>query len=404
LDAVGFLVQAALARLTPTQKYIFDSILSIFGNDIENNINFLVTFADGQTPPVLDAIKEAKIAHRLDNSGQPRHHRFNNSGFFAFNGREAEDTGFGQMFWKLGMKNFESFFSVLSSMTTRSLTLTKEVLEERKHINVTIEGLTAKIQRQLTKMEELRKTKQMIENHSDQINANKNFKYTVTVSKGDKVNITDNTCTTNCSKCSMSCHFPCQLGLTEMKEGCASMGKDGLCKVCPLKCKWDLHLNQSYHWVFKDISETRTYDDIRKKYETALQQKLSKEGVLQALQFELEQIRYDLKQDINTITECLKRLDRIALRPDAFTTTEYIELMIQAEMKEKKPGYEERIKSLKSLLDKAQLMNNIRKGNNMEDYVNSDAIRAAAQSCSQLQVTAEPQQAEKKPGWLKNLF
>ncbi len=78
--------------------------------------------------------------------------------------------------------------------------------------------------------------------------------------------------------------------------------------------------------------------------------------------------------------------------------------MIQAEMKEKKPGYEERIKSLKSLLDKAQLMNNIRKGNNMEEYVNSDAIRAAAQSCSQLQVTAEPQQAEKKPGWLKNLF
>lgn len=403
MDAVGFLAQAALARLTPTQKYIFDSILSIFGNDIENNISFLVTFADGQTPPVLDAIKEAKITKQLDKNGQPHHHRFNNSGFFASNQAEDENNGFGQMFWKLGMKNFESFFSVLSNMATRSLTLTKEVLEERKHINVTIEGLTTKIQRQLTKMEELRKTKQMIENHSDQIKANKDFKYTVTVSKGDKFDITDNTCTTNCSKCSMSCHFPCQLGLTEMKQGCAAMGKDGLCKVCPKNCKWDEHLNQSYHWVFKDVSETKTYEEIRKKYESALHQKLTTEGVLQALQLELKQIQYDLKQDIKTITDCLQRLDRIALRPDAFTTTEYIELMIQAETKEKKPGYQERIKSLKSLLDKTQIVSDIRTGKYMGKYVSQEAEEAAAQSCSQLQITAEPKKAEKKTGFF-NLF
>ena len=65
-----------------------------------------------------------------------------------------------------------------------------------------------KINNQLTKMEELRKTKQVFENYSDQINANKDFKYTVTVSRGDRIEITDGKCTTNCSKCSMSCHFP----------------------------------------------------------------------------------------------------------------------------------------------------------------------------------------------------
>ena len=31
LDGIGFVTQAALARLTPTQQYIFDSILYIFG-------------------------------------------------------------------------------------------------------------------------------------------------------------------------------------------------------------------------------------------------------------------------------------------------------------------------------------------------------------------------------------
>nr|XP_055055812.1 uncharacterized protein LOC129440460 [Misgurnus anguillicaudatus] len=47
IDAVCFVVQASLARLTHTQKYIFDSILSIFGKDIADNILMLITFADG---------------------------------------------------------------------------------------------------------------------------------------------------------------------------------------------------------------------------------------------------------------------------------------------------------------------------------------------------------------------
>ena len=48
IDAICFVVQASLARLTPTQKYVFDSVLSIFGKDVAENIRIMVTFADGQ--------------------------------------------------------------------------------------------------------------------------------------------------------------------------------------------------------------------------------------------------------------------------------------------------------------------------------------------------------------------
>lgn len=34
---------------------------------------------------------------------------------------------------------------------------------------------------------------------------------------------------------------------------------------------------------------------------------------------ELEQIKYDLKFDVNTIDGCLRLMDQIALRPDALT-------------------------------------------------------------------------------------
>ncbi|KAF3857737.1 hypothetical protein F7725_010938 [Dissostichus mawsoni] len=40
IDAVCFVAQASLARLTPTQQYVFDSVLSIFGKDVEKTSRF----------------------------------------------------------------------------------------------------------------------------------------------------------------------------------------------------------------------------------------------------------------------------------------------------------------------------------------------------------------------------
>ena len=115
---------STLTRLTSTEKNINESISSIFGNKVRDNTSFFVTFADGQTPPVLAAIKEGNIVdHQLDANGQPRHHRFNSSGFFTSNKKDG-DGNFDEMFWKFGMKNFESFFAGLSSMN--SVTLTEE--------------------------------------------------------------------------------------------------------------------------------------------------------------------------------------------------------------------------------------------------------------------------------------
>ena len=57
IHGIGFVSKAPESRLTPTQKYIFSAILQNFGVDIGDNIFLLVTFADGQRPPVLDAIK-----------------------------------------------------------------------------------------------------------------------------------------------------------------------------------------------------------------------------------------------------------------------------------------------------------------------------------------------------------
>ncbi|XP_033976829.1 stonustoxin subunit alpha-like isoform X2 [Trematomus bernacchii] len=144
IDAVCFVAQASLAQLTPTQKYVFDSVLSILGKDVAENIQVLVTFSDGQPPPILDSIKALGVPCPKTEDGLPVNFKFNNSALFAQNQSSAaadssvdeEDGGFDQMFWKMGAQSMKRFFVALNKITTKSLTMTKEVLRERQQLQI----------------------------------------------------------------------------------------------------------------------------------------------------------------------------------------------------------------------------------------------------------------------------
>ena len=57
IDVVGFVVQSSLPRLTVHQIHSFESVLSLFGHDLTDNIFMLLTFADGQKPQVLSGYR-----------------------------------------------------------------------------------------------------------------------------------------------------------------------------------------------------------------------------------------------------------------------------------------------------------------------------------------------------------
>ena len=73
INAIGFVAPANLPRLTVAQKYIFESVLTLFGKDISNNVFLMTTFADGHDPQVL--IEEAQVPYQ-------RFFKFNNSAIF----------------------------------------------------------------------------------------------------------------------------------------------------------------------------------------------------------------------------------------------------------------------------------------------------------------------------------
>ena len=153
LHAICYATPASLGRLTHRQKYIFDSILSIFGNDIKHNILLMITFADNRKPAVLDAAKAADIPYT-------KFFRFNNSALFPEppDAQSGNDDGgpSDELYWKLCMSNFDKFAKRLVTMQAQSLTLTREVLEERQQLETIMQSLQVQMMLWVRKIAKLK--------------------------------------------------------------------------------------------------------------------------------------------------------------------------------------------------------------------------------------------------------
>ncbi|XP_056239716.1 uncharacterized protein LOC130174115 [Seriola aureovittata] len=365
IDAVCFVVQSALARLTHTQKYIFDAILSIFGKDIANNIIALITFADGKSPPVLEAIKAAEIPCATNTDESILHFKFNNSVLFAKNtGAKDDQDNFDHMFWKMGKASMKTFFTHLTSMKPQSLTLTKEVLEERKQLEAIVVGVQPMIRKGLSKLEEINTTKAALQNHETHMKENEDFEYEVEVEKSERIDIPPRTFITNCHGCNYTCHYPCGIPNDNRKILCDAMN-NGKCQVCPGKCVWSDHFNMTYRWDIKRVKEKRTYQELKKKYEAAMGEKMDSEKMIKRLEEEYEQVQGAVVEMMETLTKSLQRLRDIALRPDPLSTPDYIDLLIQTEEHEAKDGFKQRIEELRSVRERAVLLTKLAEGGHL---------------------------------------
>ena len=104
IHAICFVVQSNNYRFTVNQKYIFDSIINLFGNDIAENFIVMMTFCDGQDPQLKSALlsPESNLKEIISLIKYPWYLKFNNSAIFASN-----KDKFNELFWKLGMESFQ---------------------------------------------------------------------------------------------------------------------------------------------------------------------------------------------------------------------------------------------------------------------------------------------------------
>ena len=366
LHAVGFVASASSARLTPTQKYIFTSILSLFGIDIGENIYMLFTFADGKKPQMMSAIKAANVPYQ-------ECFKFNNSAIFDDIGQEDgadfemddESEYFNKMFWELGMKSFDRFLSKVSLSEAKSLTLTRDVLSERGRVELNVENLNLQVRLGLSKMDQLRIEEKLLKQFEDAIESNKDYTYEIKRLEVKKIPIPDNRNTTTCLTCNFTCHKDCAIPNDGDKAGCWAMDRSKSpvsCTQCPNHCIWNIHRNICYILEQNVITETSTLSDLKARYEEASGKKLTAEQVYQKVHEELEGIEAQIKANMSEISTSLNRLQEIALKNNPMSQIEYLDILIESEMNEATPGWQERLKGLRDIRQQAQNIYDISQG------------------------------------------
>ncbi|XP_015762201.1 PREDICTED: uncharacterized protein LOC107341308 [Acropora digitifera] len=355
VDAICFMVQAGNPRLTPTQQYVFDRILAMFGKDIKKNILVLFTFADGQKPQALSAMLAAGILEDGNNF-----FKFNNSALFVANSGEDDEGNFDRMFWRMGIKSFEKFFQGLAEMEPKSLVLTKQVLDERAQLEVRLSALREKIDLGVNKLSELQQSQRVFNQHAADINANKNFKFSVLEPKRVQIELETGTYTTNCLTCNFTCHFPCKIPRNENKDKCAAMS-NGSCRVCPNKCDWTTHVNDRYRYDTEYETVEKEYDDIKNRYDTAVQGQNKVEAVMKQVEDEFNQTNRIVLSYVAEMQRGLKKLSEIALKRDPLQQVDYLDLLIESEKSQARPGWQDRVESLQKTRHEAVQINRLAK-------------------------------------------
>ena len=370
LDAVWFVTQAPLCRLSPTQRYIFDSVLAIFGNDIKENIFILITFADGQRPPVLDAIEEAGIPHQGT-------FIFNNSALFV----DPDSSPNGKIFWKMGKQGFEEFFKTLDNVTTKCLTLTKEVLQTRKRLESRISRIQRQIIRGTEEQQRMREETRVLKQHERDIDDNKNFEYKVKEVQVVKVDLPTGKHTTTCLICNFTCHENCAYANDDEKMLCWAMedvdceqcrnnddrekikcscSENINCRICEQHCIWSAHKNQPYLIKPQEIYVCKTYHEMKKKYESAKDEKGKAVDVLEKIKEHYDAVMEKNKKLVTEVKHHINRLKEIALKPNTLSELDYINILIENENDGRKEGYKERVHILEELRGKAELLATIK--------------------------------------------
>ncbi|KAB5586719.1 hypothetical protein PHYPO_G00004820 [Pangasianodon hypophthalmus] len=309
IDAVCLVVSSYTVRLTERQRYVFNAVLSLFGNDVKKNFVVFITHAPTKPTNSIKAIKDAKIPCAQNDDEEPLHFRFDNchcENFYAKYDREEENEQLFQDYqaaWDLFNTSMNDFLNFLNRSKPVSLKNTESVLTHRKQL---VEHIT--------RLKKLFKAMQL--------------EYEVDESYKEKVPIDlslglskEATC---CSVCEENCHYPGCWWVRDL-SWCTVMSK-GKCTVCPGRCDYTAHVKEGKIYVKKTRKVKKTLVDLKKKYETESEE--NKRWMSQ-LNKEITKQEKEMTRLVDECNKFMHFLQEIALKTDALSTLQDLDLLIK---------------------------------------------------------------------------
>ena len=128
----------------------------------------------------------------------------------------------------------------------------------------------------------------------------------------------------------------------------------------PRKCHWSEHKNRPYLIEYKTETETRTVEDLKKKYHRAVKEKATSEKMMKSIEESLQKVHEEVLTMIKKAQQSLRRLDEIALKPNPLTQVDYLEILIESEKAEAKSGWKQRVKYLEVAKSHAETLSKVK--------------------------------------------
>ncbi|KAK3588166.1 hypothetical protein CHS0354_012231 [Potamilus streckersoni] len=323
IDAVCFVTKAALASLTNTHQYILDSILSLFGRDAKDNIFVLMTFADGNEPLVLEALKTTNFIFKQS---------------FSFNCSGLPDCAY-------SLEQFENFFEELNHMQQTSLQQTAEVLALKKQIENTIDCLLPQICDGLNQLNTIKQEINVLKNHKKDVYWDRDFSYSLKEIQQRKVDTKPGRCVTNCFVCSFTCHLDCKYTDDKDKKECSAMGPDGYCTKCTGKCHWTKHKNRSFYYETNVQERVEKYEKLKAKYGGGLFNSSSEANA----KSHYKSVRQNVMGMMKTAREATNKLEQGSLKPNILNEESYVNCLIEIVKRGGTAGWEDQVAILEEI-------------------------------------------------------
>lgn len=98
---------------------------------------------------------------------------------------------------------------------------------------------------------------------------NENWTEMIVVNEPVKKDWTGSGFVTNCRICFNTCHKGCAFKDDEDKHRCIAMDESGHCKNCVKRCRWDVHKNEPFFWVYEPVKKPVTNETMKSLWEGA---------------------------------------------------------------------------------------------------------------------------------------
>ncbi|XP_053188045.1 uncharacterized protein LOC128371692, partial [Scomber japonicus] len=324
LSAVGLVLKASENRVSDRLRYIFDSVMSLFGKNMEENIVPLITHSDGITPDdALKALEAANIKCAKNEKNQPVHFLFDNR---QNEERTEEDELPLENAWRIteaGMKRFTDF---LKESKPQKLNKTVEVMNSQIRLTACIQNLQERIQLIELKQRETQQTKEALKKHEEE--KKKNEKFTVEVEevyrgkepiKGGRRGLLFYKGAVTCNICKENCHYPgCTKGWKP--EHCEVM-KGGYCTSCTGKCPASDHVKEKWIYVTKTRKVQKTKQDMKEKYEENKAESEKKKSLMEHLQTEMKELTAEKIKLLHEAYQHVVNLEQIAMNVNSLKSS-----------------------------------------------------------------------------------